>query len=280
MTNSTGLRENPRVLCACTIGNPPFAQLVALASQSGFSGLSLWRPYLEEQLSAGLDLNGMCTLLDRHGVAVDQVEAVMEWSRGDRSESEVEEETQSVLALARALGARRVLAVNMEAAAILPQALLRQRFRQLCERAGAAGLSIALEFLPWSGIADLDQALELVEAAPAGEGHGLMLDSWHVFRAGVSLSAIASLSGESIAGVQWNDLRTPGAPATLESTLEDRVLPGAGCADLEGLATALARTGTRAPQAIEVMAVNPPPSDPAAAAAAAAAALERLLVSH
>lgn len=267
------LSDNPRILCACTVGNPPFAELVSLAAENGFDGLSLWRPYLEQEQAAGTSLARMRELLREHDVVVDQVEAVADWSSSAATPATAAAEQAQVLALAEALGAARILAVNM--ASPLPLDTLRQRFAVLCEVADQRGMGIALEFLPWSGIPDLAAALEVLADAPAG--HGLMLDSWHILRAGVSPEAIAALPGERIVGVQWNDpLALPATPATFEETMTQRALPGEGVADLRSLVSALAQTGTRAPQAVEVMNLQAAP-EAASWTRRAARSLQQLL---
>lgn len=66
------------------------------------------------------------------------------------------------------------------------------------------GLSIDLEFLPWSPIPDLGTAISVIEACGL-RNLGVMLDSWHFFRSGGQLSELSPDVVGRITGVQLND---------------------------------------------------------------------------
>ena len=63
--------------------------------------------------------------------------------------------------------------------------------RELAEQAAAHGTRVAIETMPFSAIATVPMGAEIVAAA----GHpaaGLLVDAWHVFRAGSSSTSCAA----------------------------------------------------------------------------------------
>jgi sugar phosphate isomerase/epimerase len=78
------------------------------------------------------------------------------------------------------------------------------RLGALGERTAARGLSIDLEFLPWSPIPDLPTAISAVDACGV-RNVGVMLDSWHFFRGGGQVSELTPDVAGRITGVQLND---------------------------------------------------------------------------
>src|ERR1700750_1521785 len=61
----------------------------------------------------------------------------------------------------------------------------------LCERAGP-DLTVALEFMPYSGVPALATAWRIVEGVPNA---GLIVDGWHWARAGQQITDLAAVPG-------------------------------------------------------------------------------------
>jgi len=124
---------------------------------------------------------------------------------------------------------------------------------ELGEQAARLGTRIAIETMPFSRIATVPMGVELATAA----GHpdvGLLIDAWHVFRAGTSLSELETmLPGEMVFGVELDDA-APGVVGTLfEDTVERRLLCGEGSFDLPGLIGLLRDKGFDGPWGVEIL---------------------------
>jgi sugar phosphate isomerase/epimerase len=125
-------------------------------------------------------------------------------------------------------------------------------FGSLCDRAGGHGLVVGLEFLPFTDIAAVDQARDIVEAAGRANG-GICVDIWHHERGANDLAAIAALPAELITGVQLSDgPRSPSEADYFTDCLENRVALGDGEFDVEAFVTAVRGTGSEVPFAAEV----------------------------
>lgn len=261
------------IVSACTLGNPAsVGELIAAAAAGGFRGVQLWQLYLDELVAAGMSPAAIAARLAEAELQVDQLEGAFAWAEADEAAAISEE--QRLFKNAVALGSGAVLVGSLQPGA--PLGRLVEQFARLCEHAGSYGLSCRLEFLPWGSVADLHTAVEILYAVNAPNA-GLLLDSWHLFRANTPLEQVARLPGELIHAVQLNDLAGPFAPtATMEETVANRVWPGEGWFDLRGLINALSATGTDASVSVEVM--NPASGEPAEALARSArTALARLL---
>lgn len=110
-------------------------------------------------------------------------------------------------------------------------ARLRESVCRLSEVANQYGVQACIEAFPLSTVRNINDALELAQAA--GSHVGLCIDTLHVIRSGGSWNDVAALPPERIFHVQVNDgpLQPP-ADRYLEATLE-RLPPGKGEFGLE-----------------------------------------------
>jgi sugar phosphate isomerase/epimerase len=110
-------------------------------------------------------------------------------------------------------------------------------------------MQVALEFVPFSNIYGLEQALDLAELAPNA---GLVLDSWHVFRGGIALSDIAKLPANRVLCVQINDAKGQAEAPLAQDTL-NRLPCGAGDFDLIGFLRVISETCSKAGVSVEII---------------------------
>jgi sugar phosphate isomerase/epimerase len=115
-----------------------------------------------------------------------------------------------------------------------------------------AGIRIAFEFTSYGSPTSLSAATAVCDAV-GWERCGLLVDAWHLFRGGESLTDVAGLDGGRIALVHVSDGGlVPHADPVFEGR-NGRLLPGSGSFDLDGLANALAAAGYAGPLALEVL---------------------------
>jgi sugar phosphate isomerase/epimerase len=235
----------PLVCSSYTLGTQvSFADRVRAAAAAGFDGIGL---RAENYWDAGVDDAEMLAIAERHAVRVLEVEYLTAWGTpGDRDEAQQRKE-QTVFHMARAFGVRHLNAGLLEK---LPLDVMTGAFAALCERAGP-DLTVALEFMPYSGVPDLATAWQLVRDVPNA---GLIIDNWHWARAGQRLADLDEVPAERIVSVQLCDVRAePMDPLRAES-LGHRLPPGQGYGDTVGLVRALAAHGVvPAVMAVEVI---------------------------
>lgn len=98
--------------------------------------------------------------------------------------------------------------------------------------------TVALEFMPYSGVPDLATAWRILQDAGAPNS-GLIIDVWHWARAGMSPADLDAVPADKIVALQLCDVQeTPMEPLRTES-LGYRLPPGQGYDDPVGLVRAL-----------------------------------------
>ena len=248
------------VLCSGTLARGvPFAGRLAAASGAGFAAVSLWGRDYAAARDEGLSDADLRSMLDDHGLVVAELDPAWWWLPG-ASDVHIDprHDTEEVFrfgeadlfAMADAVGARSLNAVDVFGGSWDVDAAA-EAFAGLCRRAAEHGLSIQLEWLPWSKIPDLAIALEVVQKAGAPNG-GINVDAWHAVRSGTGLAELAGVPGDLILGIQLDDGPAEAEADLVEATLHHRLLPGEGEFDLVGLVRALDATGTTAPLGVEV----------------------------
>jgi sugar phosphate isomerase/epimerase len=144
---------------------------------------------------------------------------------------------RSFLETGQRLGARAVLVVADDRDLKRVEA----NFAALCDMAAPCGLSIDIEFMPWTAIPDLAAAERLVRGVDRPNA-GILIDTLHADRANVTLDEMREVDRRWLHYLQICD-----APAEKPATTEDmihcarreRLFPGDGGLDLIGMMRAL-----------------------------------------
>lgn len=125
--------------------------------------------------------------------------------------------------------------------------------RDLADQAQSSGTKVALEPLPFGLIASIPQGAELVRRVdhPAA---GLIVDYWHVFRAGTSLDELrGSLAAELVFGVELCDADNVVLGSLFEDTRDNRRLVGEGEQDVSGFIDVMQDIGFAGPWGVEIL---------------------------
>jgi sugar phosphate isomerase/epimerase len=199
-----------------------------------------------------LGVDELVALTSDLGLDVRGLEAVLHWESGPEAAAA---EMREHLDVAAALGATFVQAVLLTPP-LPPMAQVAESFAALCQEASAFGVSVPIEFVPWTAIPDLATGWEIVETSGAPNG-GICLDMlhWHRQPGGPNLDLLARIPGERIQYVQVAD-----APATvpdgrdgyLAMAMSERPVPGTGEVDIAAVLGALDAIGATPFVAFEV----------------------------
>ena len=227
------------------LGSPP-REMVEVAATAGYDFVSLrLTPVTPDEprfpfLTDAKLVRDVVRRLDETGVALLDVELV----RTDPG-TKVGDFAPFVEVSAQ-LGARHIIAQVPED----ERTKAIDTFRALCELAGPYGLTVDLEFIPWSPTADLEAAADIVTKSGAENG-GVLVDTLHFARSGSSVDLLLDLPAELFNFVQLCDAR----PMTSDSYEElirvarsDREAPGQGIIELGPILDALPEL----PYALEV----------------------------
>ncbi|WP_181781753.1 sugar phosphate isomerase/epimerase family protein [Pseudonocardia pini] len=245
----------------------PLRTRIEVAARAGFRGFGVTHADLRAALTEHslADLRG---ILADNGMEHREVELLADWWTTGPAREASDRVRHELFEAAEALGARLVkIAPDVSGTAWERERWVAE-LAALGPAAEAHGTRVALEFLPWSNVADVHQGLALVEAA----GHpavGLLVDAWHVGRAGTPPADIAAVPLDRLFGVELNDFDDEPVGTLFEDTRDRRRYCGEGTFDLEGLVRALRRTGYAGPWGVEILSAEHRGSDLATAVAKA-----------
>jgi len=240
----------PLVVSSYTLGTDvSFADRVRAAARAGFAGVGLRAENYWDTRRAGLSDSDMLEVAGCYGLRIREVEYITGWGAEIDRSAEQRHKEQTVCHMARAFGVRHLNAGLLEK---LPPAQITEAFAALCDRVGP-DLTVALEFMPYSGVPDLATAWQVLQDA-GRPNSGLLIDVWHWARAGMTTADLEPVPADRIVSVQLCDVtELPMDPLRAES-LGHRLPPGQGWGDAVGLVRALREKGVRpAVWAVEVI---------------------------
>lgn len=227
----------------------PIERVRAIAA-GGWAGFG----FAHEDLAAIRDSIGFAALraeIDAAGFSHVEVELATDWYEQD--ESRWRPRWEMLLDAAATLGAAFIKVgppAGPPAPSLDPYIA---PLRRLAEEAAAIGTRIVVEPLPFAAIESMPRGAELIRAVdhPAA---GLIVDFWHLFRAGTSLEEFAAtVPVEMIFGVELSDAPADVVGTLFEDTRNRRTLIGEGAQDVVGFIRTLLDLGYTGAWGVEII---------------------------
>lgn len=224
---------------------------VEAASAAGFKGFGLLYADLVEA-ERELGLAGIRSLFEDNGLVHLELEFLTDWWTDGPRRAASDAVRRNLLRAAEALGAHHIKIGPDFEDKPWDLDVWAKEFATLAAQADGVGARLAIEFMLFSNIKSVHDALRLVEAAghPAG---GLVIDVWHTERAQTPPAELADIPGSRIVGVELSDADSRVVDTLLEDTLRHRRLCGEGSFDLPGIISALRTAGWSGPWGVEIL---------------------------
>jgi sugar phosphate isomerase/epimerase len=252
----------------------PLRERIEAAAAAGFTGFGVLAVDLAvaEREHAW---SGIRTMLADNGIVHLELEGLPDWWSGGPERAASDELRRFLLTAAEALGARHLKVTPDTSEAQWEPEHWAAEFALLAAQAADAGARLGIEFLPWSNLRTVHDALRLVEDAGHPTG-GIVIDAWHVERAGTSPGELAALPLHRIVGVELDDADREVVGTFFEDTVDRRRYCGEGSFDLAGITAALRGAGWSGPWGVEILSTEHRRLDVRQAAARAASTTRRL----
>jgi len=238
------------------------AERIATVAASGYDGIGLGWDDLEA-VERTIGFAALTDLISTAGLRHVEIEFLNDWwiDGSRRAASDVVRD--GLLRAAAVLAPRHIKVGCGNFGDTRDHARLTRELRLLGDQASDHGTRIALE--PGAGSA-LDLAGEAIPLLTelAHPALGLMLDPWHLVRAGLPYEQVlATLPHELIAAAELSDGAAACVGTLFDDTFDRRLPPGQGGFDVPAFVAAVRRAGFDGPWGVEVMSDRTRAQDPA-----------------
>jgi sugar phosphate isomerase/epimerase len=132
---------------------------------------------------------------------------------------------------------------------------MRAAFAALCERAAPLGIEIVIEFLPFASINTIDRGLAVLDGLGVTNG-GLLVDTWHVERGGMTAADIRKIPLQFLRAVELDDAEPEVMGTLFNDSTHYRRPPGEGSIDIPGQLQAVLDVGYRGYFGVEIIAAH------------------------
>lgn len=228
-----------------------FAARVEAASKAGFVGFGLgYADLLVARDTFGF--NEMRAILSQFKMKYFELEMLRGWYEQGSAREVGDQFSRDIFDAAAKLDVLQIKAGCAYHTLPVPFEVVAREFKELCQRAAHANTRVAFEPQPMSPLRTPQDALRLVELAdhPAA---GMIIDIWHVTRAGVALDSIRDIPLEKIFAVEINDASSEIVGTLIEDTANNRRFCGEGDFDLPRFIAVLEEIGYNGCWGIEII---------------------------
>jgi sugar phosphate isomerase/epimerase len=132
---------------------------------------------------------------------------------------------------------------------------MRAALRTICDRAAPLNIDIAIEFLPFASINSIDIGLTLFDGLGVTNG-GLLVDTWHVQRGGMTAEDIAKIPREFLRAAELDDAGPEVMGTLFNDSTHYRRLCGEGVIDIASQIQAILDVGYRGYWGVELISAH------------------------
>jgi sugar phosphate isomerase/epimerase len=231
----------------------PLPDRLAAVGDAGAAGIGLYVGDWLRNVGEGMTVDDLGRLLDDSNLCLAELEAFAVATPAGPGRDRMDGFVNTALELADRFGVRYMQAIGPVAepgAAPLTQVV--HEFGALCDRAATVGLTVGLEFLPFTTIATAADAMQVITAVGRPNA-GVCVDIWHHRRGPVNIDLATTIPGALVAAIQMNDgTLAPQHDDYKMDCLLNRVAPGDGEMDALEFVRTMIAMGATVPWSIEV----------------------------
>ncbi|MFC9431367.1 sugar phosphate isomerase/epimerase family protein [Streptomyces sp. NPDC056987] len=205
-----------------------------------------------------IGLGALKNLLDDHGIETVELEFISDWWAEGAPRQASDAVRKDLFAAAAVLGTKTIkVGAELDDFRSVPGGVSRERFMgsldALASDAGRHGLRVALEPMPMANVRTIEDGAQMMREI--GNPHaGLVVDAWHVARAGSSYQGMVDvLPMEHVFVVELDDADAQVVGTLWEDTIDRRRMPGDGALDTAAFIAAMHDAGWRGHWGVEII---------------------------
>jgi sugar phosphate isomerase/epimerase len=225
------------------------------AARVGYDGIGIWHADIEHQLETR-SYAEIAKIAHDAGLTQFEVEFLMGFYLPEDSpeKAECDRMRPLIYEMAAALGAHHIKTGNLPPATVDVDHLAESLAGICAEAAERTDAKIGYEIIPSDPqVASLDAALDLVQRAGAPANLGIVIDTWHMAKLGITTDQLRELPADKIAFVEMSDGHFHNLDDFVYEVTCDRRLPGEGEFDIPGYLQAVQAAGYDGPYGAEIL---------------------------
>jgi sugar phosphate isomerase/epimerase len=222
----------------------PLKDRAEVAGRVGWRGMGFVLDDMEASI-ARYDLPTVRRIFSDNGIRHVELEFLLDWHLDGERRRASEAMYDRMLEIGAELGIEKIKlggGVFEEGEPDLPA--MRGALATICERAAPLGIDIVIEFLPFASINGIDRGLALFDGLGTTNG-GLLVDTWHVERGGMTAEDIRKIPRELLLAVELDDAGPEVMGTLFNDSTHYRRLCGEGAIDIAGQLQAILDVGYR-----------------------------------
>lgn len=229
---------------------------VAAVSEAGWQGVGIVHADIDK-IRNTIGLDGLKQLLHGSGISIVELEFISNWWMTGELRRESDRVRHELFEAAAALGSTTIKVgselSSFGATGSVAFEDFAKAFGDLAADAGTHGVRVALEPMPMSNITTVEIGADLVRQADNPNG-GLVIDTWHVARAGTPYSDLPKiLPMDHVFVVELDDADEAVRGSLWEDTVNERRLPGDGALDTAEFVRIMHEAGWRGHWGVEII---------------------------
>lgn len=220
-------------------------QRVEAASKAGWKGIGL----VLSDLHATLEQNSVATirqLFKDNDIKYFELEILLDWYLTGEARKVSDYERSKMIELGAELGMCN-LKIGAKPFENSPNSLenMAEEFSKLCKEVAQVNANVALEIMPFSRLATLEDGLKVVDTGDANGG--LCLDIWHLARGNIDFEKISMVPAHLIKSVELNDAADEVQGDLFNDSTHHRKLCGQGSYDIPLFLNEIKKAGFNQP---------------------------------
>lgn len=225
---------------------------VEAAGKAGWRGMG----FLYADMSSSIAHYGIQTvrnLFGNNNIKHLELELLVDWYLGGKRRATSDKMFHSMLDMASQLNIKKFkLCAGMFEKGHPDLPRMREALVELCLAASPLGIDLVVEFMPFASINTIELGVALTHNLGV-DNVGLLIDTWHVHRGGMTAFDISTIPNELVKAVELDDAGPQIIGNILNDSSHHRRLCGEGVIDLRAQIQSVVNSGYRGYWGVEII---------------------------